>query len=418
LTWFINPPVRAQSGVEADRPLSLNGAWETERVELNDGRELVGLVEDETPERLEFFEVLARPGQPLALVRHSLARRDVSRVIRLADDARETLRQRLSAARNRAAIEKLRIRNVELRESELDGVASWLYEGPWFHMEAALPPWEVRRTVIQLEQVFRAFDQVLPATHAAAAVEAPLSVLVFGDRRHYAAFLRREAISLRNPAFFDPARNRVVVSSDLGRLLDLKRTAEQEHAKRLREIFPKDPALVAKSVAETEEQLENGGFTDAQRNILRSLVNGRRQLEKTWLERQMHRVERLNDKNVQTERGHLQQSLFHESFHAYAQSGLVSGDEDLPLWLAEGLAQIFESPQFDTEDRMRIDAPDPQRLARLAADLVSGSPLALADLLTADPSQFLVPHDASGETSERHYLYAWGLAYYLAFEHQ
>jgi hypothetical protein len=29
---------------------------------------------------------------------------------------------------------------------------------------------------------------------------------------------------------------------------------------------------------------------------------------------------------------------------------------------------------------------------------------------------FLVPHRGGGTTSARHYLYSWGLAYYLTFE--
>jgi hypothetical protein len=38
----------------------------------------------------------------------------------------------------------------------------------------------------------------------------------------------------------------------------------------------------------------------------------------------------------------------------------------------------------------------------------------LADVLTADPRDFLKSHSTSAELSQRNYLYSWGLAHYLA----
>ena len=144
---------------------------------------------------------------------------------------------------------------------------------------------------------------------------------------------------------------------------------------------------------------------------------------------QIRRVNQRYSDQMHREREQLQRRLYHEAFHAYTQefffvSAAGSGSDDssgrqpvMPRWLAEGLAQVFETAQFDTEDLLRIDAPDADRLALLQEDLASAAPLPLRHLVVADQASFLVPHDASGRTSQRHYLYAWAVAYYLAFEH-
>ena len=60
------------------------------------------------------------------------------------------------------------------------------------------------------------------------------------------------------------------------------------------------------------------------------------------------------------------------------------------------------------------DAPDRDRLKLLLADLNSSDPLPLARLLVAEERTFAGDH--GGRASERHYLYAWGLSYYLVTE--
>ena len=113
--------------------------------------------------------------------------------------------------------------------------------------------------------------------------------------------------------------------------------------------------------------------------------------------------------------GNMFRSLAHESFHAWLDTHVYPHDEhDVPRWLNEGLAQVFESGQLDG-DSLRLDAPDRGRLAALREDLSSGQPLPLAQLLMASERQFLGPH--AGGTPQRHYLYAWGLAHYLTFHH-
>jgi Protein of unknown function (DUF1570) len=407
----------ATAAAQSERTLTLDGSWQTEEVELTDGRILRGLVDEEHSQRLQFLEMRRRAGRPIMLVTHSLARDEIVHLKRLPDDARVVLRERLEAVRNRAAIEATRAQNVTLQPRDRDGIRFWSHAGPWFQIEAALEPSELRRIVVRLEQVFRAFNQVLPpADGEAPQSPRPISFLVFGDHRQYAAYLRRGGIPIRNPAYFDPARRQVVVSSDLARLLDVARAVEDEHLNQLRELYP-DDKVIAEALAHRDRRLDEGGYSDAERRRLLFLTRVRWRTDENAVVKQMRRIERRNRDAVQAEREDLERRLFHEAFHAYADGRLVGlAGRPLPRWLSEGLAQIFESPLFDA-DLLRIDAPDPQRLARLQADLASHPRLTLNELLSADQSRFLVPHDASGRTSERHYLYAWSVAYYLVFEH-
>jgi hypothetical protein len=88
----------------------------------------------------------------------------------------------------------------------------------------------------------------------------------------------------------------------------------------------------------------------------------------------------------------------------------------VPRWLNEGLAQVFESGRLDGQS-LRLDAPSPQRLARLQAEL-RRNPWPLAEMLQAENPPFLEGHASDTQSADRAYTYAWGLAWYLTFREQ
>jgi hypothetical protein len=109
--------------------------------------------------------------------------------------------------------------------------------------------------------------------------------------------------------------------------------------------------------------------------------------------------------------------LAHEAFHAYLENYLTGRDgraAGIPRWLNEGLAQVFEAGRLEA-DTLRIDAPGEKLLAALKTDLRRDKPLPLAELLSAEQDLFLVSHPGGARSSNRHYLYAWALTYYLTF---
>jgi hypothetical protein len=110
--------------------------------------------------------------------------------------------------------------------------------------------------------------------------------------------------------------------------------------------------------------------------------------------------------------------LFHEALHAYLENSVYDRDlSEVPSWLNEGLAQIFEAARIEA-DLMRIDAPDPRRLSMLMQEFDREDRLSLDELLNASHDRFLAMHGSNAVDSDRNYLCAWGLVYYLAFDRQ
>jgi hypothetical protein len=109
-------------------------------------------------------------------------------------------------------------------------------------------------------------------------------------------------------------------------------------------------------------------------------------------------------------------ALYHEALHAWLENRAYPADEfDVPRWLNEGLAQIFEV-SLSPWGELRLDGADAARRRALRTDLRGPQPLALATMLTAEPQQFLVEHGGGSPASQQHYLYAWGVTQYLVVD--
>jgi hypothetical protein len=94
------------------------------------------------------------------------------------------------------------------------------------------------------------------------------------------------------------------------------------------------------------------------------------------------------------------------------------GTGELPRWLNEGLAQLFETAVVEAGE-VRADHPDGERLQR-AKDWLKGKNggalVPLADLLAVGRDAFLASHADQKAASDRAYLSSWALAYYLTFD--
>ena len=127
-------------------------------------------------------------------------------------------------------------------------------------------------------------------------------------------------------------------------------------------------------------------------------------------------LDRKNAARFNDVAGRMFTRLAHEAFHAYLETHVYPRQTfDVPRWLNEGLAQIFEAGLLES-DSLRIDTPNWIALSQLQNDLRSSRPLELAELLSAGSDTFLSAHTADSEAASRFYYYSWGLAYYLAFE--
>jgi hypothetical protein len=121
--------------------------------------------------------------------------------------------------------------------------------------------------------------------------------------------------------------------------------------------------------------------------------------------------------------------LYHEAFHSYVGTFVYpalkpeevkagKGPGELPRWLNEGLAQVFETSVVEAGE-LRADTPDRDRLGRVKDWLraKNGNTLMpLTELLTAGKTTFLASHADQKAAANRAYLTSWALAYYLTFE--
>jgi hypothetical protein len=382
--------------------------WPMERLVVRPNREYHGLLLERTERQLEFAEIVRPRGKPMHAIIHAIPADRVRSYDRLQGAERAKLQKRFEALRNRALIEAGRMEAVQLTTVQRDGVDHLHYDGPWFTMLSAADEQTTRRCIVRVEQTFRAYRQLLPPRIRRAA---SFQIVLYGSSSEYRAALDRWQVKIDHPAFYSPERNVIVAGTDLDRFaVELAKSYEENEKtrKQLRSL----KSSHEDSLAQVAAEMKQNGFSP---DDIELEIGSRRSAwkkQQTSLEAEINRVERLNgDKFDEVSRAMFRR-LNHEAFHAYLENYVYPHDEfDVPRWLNEGLAQVFEHAQLDA-DTLRVDAPARDLLPKLQADLKS-QPLPLKELLRSDES--LAYAHRNNDTTRRRYLYAWGLAYYLAF---
>jgi hypothetical protein len=296
---------------------------------------------------------------------------------------------------------------VPLKSDTRDGVQYFDYAGKWFALESTIDEAFTRRMIVRLEQVFTGFRQILPPR---AEPRRPLKVAVFDSMTEYRAYLGRLGIQIDNPACFVPSENLIAAGGNVRQFAAELARISRQHGKinaglkDLRRDLPDRLAALAK-------QMRADGVAPDQ--IAKALHNEGRKFKEDIArkEAELLKVNRENERLFQAAVGQMLARQCHEAFHAYLENYVYPRDRhDVPLWLNEGLAQVFEAGLLEA-DSLRIDAPNRELLKRLKADLAGQEPLPLSKLLAADQRAFL-----GADHGARYYAYAWGLAYYLTFE--
>jgi len=400
-------------GQQFPSPAPPSRDWPLERVALRDGREYFGLIESEDALWVNLAQVSRPPGRPMHVVLRPIERRQVAELARLDPPERAKLRERVEGFLNRAPIEAGRMEAVSLDSAERDGAVLHRYAGRWFTLESSVDESTTRRIVVRVEQVFTAYRQVLPPR---CRPERPPQILVFGSPEDYQAYLARLGQKLDSPACYLRRENQVAAGSEVARFAAELAKINAGHENLRRELDALDRQLKDRLRDLAKEMQRQGGDRREANRLL--LAEKRKSTE--LLDRKQKEIDRFDRDNARVfERvtGRMFARLYHEAFHAYLDNYVYPADEcDVPPWLSEGLAVLFESVRIES-DALRIDAPDPVALKKLKADLGSREPLPLAALLGAGYDRFAQPREEAA-ASDRYYLHAWGLVYYLAFERQ
>lgn len=386
--------------------------WPLERVELADGATYDGLIEREDTELVYLRQVRRQPGKPMYLIGRRFPREQIAQLVRLPAPGHAALARRIDEHLRRAGIEAGAMKNITLRPWQEAAEAGWQYRGPWCQVESHADEETTRRAIVRIEQAFAGFTRVLPPRTQPAR---PLDIVLCASTAEYRQRLETAGLRIANPAVYLADQNTIIAATNLDQYAAQVSQIRAAHEEQRRQHDALREKLAAQ-LARERRDLEARGIEPGE--IRRLLARTRRQfdVEIAALEQRLTDFDRRNAALFEELTRRTLARLFHEACHAYLRNAVFPPEKyDVPGWLNEGLAQVFESGLLEA-GTLRVDAPPPEWLARLQADLAGSHALPLSELLEADSRVFLVAHDAPADESARLYLYAWGLAWYLAFD--
>ena len=399
------------------RDQSKNGApitaeWKMDSVELKKGADYRGLVLSSSEHELDFVQIVRPKGRPMYLVRLSLDPKSVKRIERVDDESRKELQDRIQPLlqfKSHALIEAGRMEDVNLTRADGEADETWKYNGPWFQLESTTDERQTRRCVVRIEQIVRAYQRVMPPR---ARPQKRLTVKLFGSMDEYQNELRDLQLEIENPAFYSARGNTIVAGSELTAFARRLSHILGQNEKIRKDYEAIDREMPAQ-LASLSTKLKSNGFTRDEIKLEMKARKAAWRKQYDGIMRKLDATNRRNEAKFSEVTKQMFTRLYHEMFHAYLENYVYPQELfSVPRWLNEGLAQIFETAQVD-EDTLRIDLPDPGKMARLQQDLRGRKPLSIAGVIQAEDASFLATH--SSGSSERHYLYSWGLAYYFTF---
>jgi hypothetical protein len=388
-----------------------NQTWPTDEIELRDGRIFKGLILSETDETIVMDEVRRSPGKTMYLIKRRFPTSTVLQIDPLAEPDRQILTARLDRFRNRSLEELQNMGDLQLDRANIAPEASWRYKSsPWFELESHADEELTRRAIVRIEQMFNAFAAILPSQPNLRTER--LRIYLFDSQAEYRAFQKQQGLQLKHQAFYLREKNILAAGTDLSNLAQNLAAVQQKNAATKQSLATLTQEMPKKLQQEALNFKQQGRSPEQVKQLV-SLLRGGMQRELTAMQSKLDIAERKNSREFDQFTKQLFQSLYHEAFHAYLENFVFPADKhDVPRWLNEGLAQVFEEGVLES-GTLRLDVPGQQRLAALQRDLAEKSRLPLSEVLQATPQQFLVAHDAAALESERLYLYSWGLAYYL-----
>jgi hypothetical protein len=396
----------AFAGAQPTPPSGLSN-WSFDEITLKNGAKFQGLILKQTPEGIEFRSVYRNPGRPTVTLTSFFAKNEIADTKPLTKDEREALKEKLAELDPSGEGERKRMESLELVAADWPGKTGGarLYDSDHFALVCTGTEELTRRAAVRFEQIYTAFARFLPPTTKSGR---QTKVMLATDPEEYKALLGPlDEAKLLNPAVYDVTNNRILCGTELKRLGDDLQSARVHHAQQLAGLERYE--LSVKKLYKGDELARHQKTIAVERKkiFLADVSNGVKFDEAT---------------------GRLFALLYHEAFHAYVTTFVYpplkaddvkagKGTGELPRWLNEGLAQLFETAVVEAGE-LRADHPDKKRL-QLAKDWLKGKggPLVpLGDLLVTGRDAFLASHADQKAASDRAYLTSWALAHYLTFD--
>jgi hypothetical protein len=392
----------------ADPPPPGKDDWKYDVVYRKKASPFFVLILEEKPAQIKILSIVRKPGKPTVLREETVYRPEIDRVDRLSDTDRDELEQRVKALRrdrellvaqlkllDPAAKGNRTIDMVNLQPADWPAdtkVKALQYQSTHFNLISNAKEEVVQLAAIQLEQVYAAYARALPPRDGNIR---PTTILLTRSIDDYKTLVREQRANLVNPAFYDDAKNQIVCGSDLERLSNELERLHERHAALYGELNDREKEL---------KQVYKGAIPN---EIAGPIEEARRKIQAAEVQ---------NKTAFGQAQKRLFQPLYHEAFHAYIATAVYPrGEGEVPLWLNEGLAQIFETAIFEAGE-LRVGHADKGRLEAVQQALKKKELLGLADLLRSGAKQFQVAHASDKQASDQHYLASWAVAYYLTFD--
>lgn len=398
----------------AQPPPESVGAWKLEELRTKDGKTFKGLVQDEREHDLDFAEIVQPVGKPMFAVLRWVRKREVLGITKLPETEHAELRKRFEQFRHRTEIEAGKMDELLIKSDEIGGQKHQLYDGPWFRVDSTTDEETTRRCVVRIEQIFRAYRMILPPKGRP---QETLRVRLYGSLDEYRAELRRLKLNITNPAFYSTRERTILAGSDLDTYSRHLAEIRLDHEQARKDWEQRDSDF-QKLIRDESLKLKNAGFTAAEIDDEIKIRGARFRTQLAAKFKQFEEINFRNDSKFAEVTAQMFAQLYHEAFHAWIDNFVYAKSrKNVPRWLNEGLAQIFESGELDAQEFLRLDAPSPAKLKLLQDDL-RRNPWPLAEMLNVENPPFLDGHTSDSQAADRTYAYAWGLAWYLAIHQQ
>jgi hypothetical protein len=381
--------------------------WPLDELIAANGAKYRGIILDDNAAGVR-FRVVQRPvGRPTVTLTTSFLRKEIASLKKISDTDREALKLKLADLDPNGEGARKRMESLELKAADWLGKsnAAKRYDSEQFTLISPSSEEITRRAAVRLEQIFTAYGRFLPARQLGPT--RPLTILLAPDKTDYATLLGNTGGPVLNPAIYDITNNRIICGTDLRRIGQELSEAREHNAKQL--------ATLEKYETEIR-QLYKDNKTERDR-FLATAAEQRRKIRAS---------ETANDAEFNKIAAQLLGLLYHEAFHAYITNAVYppqTADEvrsgrgvgELPRWLNEGFAQIFETAILEGSE-LRVGSADRIRLERVRALKKAEGLLPLADLLRTGRDAFLTVHQNQKADADRTYLTSWIVGFHLMFE--
>ncbi|HZE98100.1 MAG TPA: DUF1570 domain-containing protein [Planctomycetota bacterium] len=428
--------------------LSLQVTADQDVIQLKDGTSRSGRIVSEGKDDV-VLETLIKgsKGQVVGTVKLTVLRADIVVIDRTSPEYRRQAEARSKNFGERGVRRFEALNRIVPTPVRFQGLPGWRVTGHRYVLESSADPSFVKEVALSLDEIFAAYERFFGIRRNG---DKKVKVYVFADRLEYEFYnLHAADGKVSAVAYYRPSENTIAAynliqkekeqlvraeikayEEDIDRFRTQAQTVERqiaalmpalrqklddEFAELRRSIRSDDQGGKEKRLSDLELQQKQAvqdlkdGKTTAQAELQEARRRATAELEKC------RRVIEHNEGVLALQNREMFETLFHESFHAYAAMYLWegSGQKEFPRWLHEGMASYFETAIV--EGALLVHgAPHPAFLRILRDKVVMRTTLPIDKVVRGGPEEFTLVHASDPGRRTDYYAHSWAIAHYLA----